>query len=102
MCIVRSTLILAKFYRHESCGQCTPCREGTGWMGNILHRIEEGHGEPGDADLLVEICDNIMGNTICPLGDAAAMAIGPAVKKYRDEFDYHLANKKCLPETSPK
>ena len=99
ICIVRSTLILANFYHHESCGQCTPCREGTGWLENILHHIEEGHGRPGDTDLLIEICDNIMGNAICPLGDAAAMAIGPAVKKYRDEFDYHLTNKQCLPET---
>jgi len=99
MCIVRSTLILAHFYHHESCGQCTPCREGTAWLEDILHRIEEGHGRSGDIDLLLEICENISGNTICPLGDAATMAVAPAVRKYREEFEYHLEKGECLPET---
>jgi NADH-quinone oxidoreductase subunit F len=102
ICIVRSTLVLNRFYAHESCGQCTPCREGTGWLELVLERLEHGEGEEGDVDLLIEISDNIMGNTICPLGDAAAMAVGPAVRKYKEEFEHHIRHRCCLPETTGK
>lgn len=98
-CMVQSCLLLARFYHHESCGQCTPCRQGTGWIELILGRLEKGSGAEGDVDLILEVCGNIMGNTICPLGDAAAMAIAPTVRKYREEFEYHLRERRCLPET---
>jgi NADH-quinone oxidoreductase subunit F len=89
-CIVQNTLSLAKFYHHESCGQCSPCREGTGWMDKILHRIEHGHGRQEDIDLLVDVAKKIEGNTICPLGDAAAWPVAAAVRHFRDEFEWHI------------
>ena len=97
VCIVQSTYVLSEFYHDESCGQCTPCREGTGWMEKILHRIEHGEGRPGDVDLLLHMGTNILGRTICPLGDAAVMPVESAIRKFREEFDYHLREKKCLP-----
>ena len=94
-CIVRALYVVTRFYHHESCGQCTPCREGTGWAEKILHRILEGGGRPEDVDNLVTIADNIFGNTICPLGDAAAWPIQSYVKKFRDEFEFHCRERKC-------
>jgi NADH-quinone oxidoreductase subunit F len=85
--IVDATLNVSQFYAHESCGQCTPCREGTLWMEKMLHRIKEGHGRPQDVDLLWEVADNIDGKTICPLGEAAAWPVKAFVKKYRKEFE---------------
>jgi NADH-quinone oxidoreductase subunit F len=99
VCIVQSTYILAEFYKDESCGQCSPCREGTGWMEKILHRIEHGEGRRGDVDLLLHMGTNIFGRTICPLGDAAVWPVESAINKFRDEFDYHLREKHCLPGT---
>ncbi|NDC76630.1 MAG: NADH oxidoreductase (quinone) subunit F [Chitinophagia bacterium] len=91
-CVVRHTLTLARFYRHESCGQCSPCREGTGWMEKILHRIEHGQGRTADIDLLWDIQRRIEGNTICPLGDAAAWPVAAAIRHFRDEFEWHVNN----------
>jgi NADH-quinone oxidoreductase subunit F len=94
-CMVRAAWNLARFFAHESCGQCSPCREGCHWMEKIFHRIEHGDGEKNDLDLILNISGNIMGNTICPFGDAAAMPAAAFIKKYRDEFDAHIAEKKC-------
>ncbi|MBY0534344.1 MAG: NADH-quinone oxidoreductase subunit NuoF [Chitinophagaceae bacterium] len=91
-CVVRHTLSLARFYRHESCGQCSPCREGTGWMEKILHKIEYGKGQMSDIDLLWDIQRRIEGNTICPLGDAAAWPVAAAIRHFRDEFEWHVLN----------
>jgi NADH-quinone oxidoreductase subunit F len=89
-CIVRNTWTYARFYHHESCGQCSPCREGTGWMEKVLHRIETGHGKMSDIDLLVDVARKIEGNTICPLGDAAAWPVAAAIRHFREEFEYHV------------
>ena len=89
-CIVRNTWNFARFYAHESCGQCSPCREGTGWMEIVLHRIENGHGRWEDIDLLVDVAKKIEGNTICPLGDAAAWPVAAAIRHFRHEFEYHV------------
>jgi NADH-quinone oxidoreductase subunit F len=89
-CVVRNTLTLARFYRHESCGQCSPCREGTGWMEKILHNIEFGKGKMSDIDLLWDIQSKIEGHTICPLGDAAAWPVAAAIRHFRDEFEWHI------------
>ncbi len=90
-CIVRNTWNFARFYHHESCGQCSPCREGTGWMENVLHRIEHGQGRTKDIDLLVSIAAKIEGNTICPLGDAAAWPVASAIRHFRKEFEEHVS-----------
>jgi len=95
-CIVHAAMVISRFYRHESCGQCTPCRQGTTWINRILHRIEHGRGKMDDLDLLLDICDNIEGNTICPLGDAAVPMVRTSIKYFRDEYEYHINNKKCL------
>lgn len=87
-CMVRNLWSLAHFYRHESCGQCSPCREGTAWMEKVLHRIENGLGKMSDIDLLVEVAKKIEGNTICPLGDAAAWPVASAIRHFREEFEY--------------
>lgn len=89
-CIVRNTWNFARFYHHESCGQCSPCREGTGWLEKVLHRIETGHGREEDIDLLWDIQRKIEGNTICPLGDAAAWPVASAIRHFREEFEYHV------------
>jgi NADH-quinone oxidoreductase subunit F len=94
-CMVRAAWNIARFYAHESCGQCSPCREGCHWMEKIFRRIEQGGGEPGDLDLILNISGNIMGNTICPFGDAAAMPAAAFVKKFRDEFQAHITEKRC-------
>jgi NADH-quinone oxidoreductase subunit F len=91
-CIVRNTWNFSRFYHHESCGQCSPCREGTGWMEKVLHRIEHGHGSMHDIDLLVDISKKIEGNTICPLGDAAAWPVASAIRHFRDEFTWHITH----------
>jgi NADH-quinone oxidoreductase subunit F len=89
-CIVRNTWNFTRFYHHESCGQCSPCREGTGWMERVLHRIEYGKGNQSDIDLLVDVAKKIEGNTICPLGDAAAWPVASAIRHFRHEFEYHI------------
>jgi NADH-quinone oxidoreductase subunit F len=91
-CVVRNTLTFARFYRHESCGQCSPCREGTGWMEKILMNIEKGKGKMSDIDLLWDIQRKIEGNTICPLGDAAAWPVAAAIRHFRDEFEWHVTH----------
>src|SRR5215475_10007047 len=91
-CVVRHTYTLARFYRHESCGQCSPCREGTGWMEKILKNIDNGKGKMSDIDLLWDIQSKIEGNTICPLGDAAAWPVAAAIRHFRDEFEWHVLN----------
>lgn len=91
-CIVKHTYSLARFYHHESCGQCSPCREGTIWLDKLLHKIEYGHGKMSDIDLLWNIQKNIEGNTICPLGDAAAWPVAAAIRHFRDEFEWHITN----------
>lgn len=89
-CIVRNTWNFSRFYHHESCGQCTPCREGTGWLEKILWRIENGQGREEDIDLLWNIQSKIEGNTICPLGDAASWPVAAAIRHFREEFEYHV------------
>ena len=94
-CMVRSLLRLSYFYQHESCGQCTPCREGTGWLWRLVDRIEHGKGRPEDLDLLDSVAENIKGRTICALGDAAAMPVQGMLKHFRDEFAHHVEHKTC-------
>lgn len=89
-CIVRNTWNFSRFYHHESCGQCSPCREGTGWLEKVLHRIETGEGREEDIELLWDIQRKIEGNTICPLGDAAAWPVAAAIRHFREEFEYHV------------
>jgi NADH-quinone oxidoreductase subunit F len=95
-CMVRCLERLSYFYFEESCGQCTPCREGTGWLYRVVHRIEHGQGRPEDLDLLNSVADNIQGRTICALGDAAAMPVRAFVKHFRSEFEHHIEHKSCL------
>jgi len=95
-CMVKAAERLAYFYFEESCGQCTPCREGTGWLYRIIHRIEHGEGRVEDLDLLLNLSDQIQGRTICALGDAAAMPVRAFVKQYREEFEYHIKHKRCM------
>ncbi len=95
-CMVKSLLRLSYFYFEESCGQCTPCREGTGWLYRMVHRIEHGEGRKEDLDLLDSVAGNIMGRTICALGDAAAMPVRGFLKHYRDEFAHHIEHKRCV------
>ena len=95
-CMVKSLLRLSYFYFEESCGQCTPCREGTGWLYRMVNRIEHGQGRPEDLDLLDSVAGNIMGRTICALGDAAAMPVRGFLKHYRDEFAHHIEHKRCV------
>ena len=95
-CMVKSLLRLSYFYFEESCGQCTPCREGTGWLYRMVHRIEHGEGRKDDLDMLDSVAGNIMGRTICALGDAAAMPVRGFLKHYRDEFAHHIEHKRCV------
>ncbi|VCU70967.1 NADH-quinone oxidoreductase subunit F [Pigmentiphaga humi] len=95
-CMVKSLQRLSYFYFEESCGQCTPCREGTGWLYRVVHRIENGKGRPEDLELLDSVAGNIMGRTICALGDAAAMPVRGFLKHYRDEFMHHIEHKHCV------
>lgn len=89
-CIVRNTWNFTRFYYHESCGQCSPCREGTGWLEKILYRIENGQGRERDIDVLDSVAKKIEGNTICPLGDAAAWPVNSAIRHFRNEFEFHI------------
>ena len=95
-CMVKSLLRLSYFYSHESCGQCTPCREGTGWLWRLVNRIEHGQGKVDDLTLLDSVAENIMGRTICALGDAAAMPVRGMLKHFRDEFVHHVEHKTCM------
>ena len=104
-CMVRALERLSYFYYEESCGQCTPCREGTGWLYRVVHRIETGQGRTEDLDLLNSVSDNIAGRTICALGDAAALPVKSFLKHFRAEFEYHIAHKRCLvqgPQSEPR
>lgn len=94
-CVVRNTMNFTRFYHHESCGQCSPCREGTGWMEKIFHRFEYGGALQQDIDLLVSITKNIEGKTICPLGDAASWPVASAIRHFRDEFEEHVKRGGC-------
>jgi len=94
-CMVRALRIIARFYRHESCGQCTPCREGTGWLERLLIGLEDGGATASDLELLLRVADNMMGNTVCVLADAAAMPVKSFVTKFRDEFEAHLRHGGC-------
>ena len=98
-CMVKSLLRLSYFYYEESCGQCTPCREGTGWLWRMVDRIERGQGRNEDLDTLNSVADNIAGRTICALGDAAALPVKSFIKNFRDEFQYHIDHKHCLVPT---
>jgi len=95
-CMVKSLMRLSYFYFEESCGQCTPCREGTGWLYRMIQRIENGQGRPEDLDVLDSVASNIMGRTICALGDAAAMPVRSFIKHFRDEFAHHIEHKSCV------
>ncbi len=95
-CIVDALWNITRFYEHESCGKCTPCREGTYWMSEVLERIENGTGRDADIDLLADVADNILGKSFCALGDAAAMPVQGALKHFRSEFEHHVKHKTCL------
>jgi NADH-quinone oxidoreductase subunit F len=94
--MVRALLRISRFYYAESCGQCTPCREGTGWLWRVVKRIEEGQGQPGDLDLLMQTAGRIEGRTICAFGDAAAWPVQSFVRHFHDEFAHHIEHKRCL------
>jgi NADH-quinone oxidoreductase subunit F len=94
-CMVQLGLRVAQFYMHESCGKCTPCREGTRWMVQLLRRIEEGEASQDELDVLLNVCDRILGNCLCPLGDAAAMPVASYVAKFRDEYQRHIDEGGC-------
>jgi len=95
-CIVDALYNVTRFYEHESCGKCTPCREGTYWMSEVFERLENGRGREKDIDLLADVSDNILGKSFCALGDAAAMPVLGAIKHFRDEFEYHVKHGKCM------
>ncbi|MGH3115088.1 MAG: NADH-quinone oxidoreductase subunit NuoF, partial [Gaiellaceae bacterium] len=94
-CMVQLGLRVAQFYMHESCGKCTPCREGTRWMVQLLRKIEEGEATQGELDVLLNVCDRILGNCLCPLGDAAAMPVASYVAAFRDEYQRHIDEGGC-------
>lgn len=94
-CMVKMAYIINRFFSHESCGKCTPCRDGTPWLTKVLRRLEHGEGRPGDVELLESLCTNIFGRTFCPLGDGAVMALRGALKHFRQEFQYHVDHKMC-------
>ena len=98
ICMVKALERLAYFYHEESCGQCTPCREGTGWLYRVIHRIEHGQGRPDDLDLLTSVGNNMAGRSICALADAAVFPVRSFTKHFRHEFEYHIEHKKCLVE----
>ena len=94
-CMVQLGLRVAQFYMHESCGKCTPCREGTRWMVQLLHKIEDGRAGQGELDVLLDVCDRILGKCLCPLGDAAAMPVASYIDRFRDEFQAHIDHSGC-------
>ncbi len=93
--MVKAAANLARFYRHESCGQCTPCREGTGWIDRIFEKIEAGHGDLRELNEVSDIASGIIGNTICAFGDGAAMPMLGFIRKFRKEFEEHIKAKGC-------
>lgn len=95
-CIVGAVLRMIEFYRDESCGKCTPCREGTFWLAQLLERLEHGHGKLRDIDLLMDVCDNIYGKVFCPLGDAATSSVTSSIKLFRQEYEYHVREGRCM------
>ena len=95
ICIVKALDVAMRFYAHESCGQCPPCREGTFWLSRLVARIERGEGHPGDIDKIASICPNMMGRTVCVLADAAAMPAASYIEKFRSEFEAHIEQKCC-------
>ena len=95
-CMVRLALRTARFYAEETCGQCTQCREGTWWMEQVLHRIEHGQGKMSDLQMILDMCSNMKGVTICVLSDACAMPVEAMLYKYREEFEYHITQKRCM------
>ena len=95
-CIVDALWNITRFYEHESCGKCTPCREGTYWMSEVFERLERGHGRASDIDLLADVSDNILGKSFCALGDAAAMPVLGAIQHFRDEFEFHVRHRRCM------
>jgi NADH-quinone oxidoreductase subunit F len=101
-CMVRMLERISRFYYAESCGQCTPCREGTGWMYRVIRRIREGKGRPEDLDMLVDVAGKIAGRTICALGDAAAMPVQSFLKHYGHEFAYYIEHKRSMVEREPE
>jgi NADH-quinone oxidoreductase subunit F len=94
-CAVRATLRWTDFYAHESCGKCTPCREGTYWLKQILHRLEHGQGSEADVQTLLDLCDNIFGRSFCALGDGAVSPIQSSIRFFRDEYIRHLTEGGC-------
>ena len=102
VCMVRALMRLSYFYYEESCGQCTPCREGTGWLHKMVKRIENGEGKESDLELLVSVSNRIDGHTICALGAAAATPVRSFIKHFREEFEYHITHKTCMTGTSQK
>jgi NADH-quinone oxidoreductase subunit F len=95
VCVVRAVLRWTEFYAHESCGKCTPCREGTGWMAQVLERLEKGDGAAADLELLLDQCDNILGRSFCALGDGATSPVASSIKHFRDEYVAHLEHHGC-------
>ncbi len=94
-CVVKALQVISRFYAHESCGQCPPCREGTYWITQLAERLEKGEGHPDDLDLILDICPNMMGTTVCVLSDAMALPARSYVQKYREEFERHIREKRC-------
>ena len=94
-CIVKALRVISRFYAHESCGQCPPCREGTFWLVRLAERLENGEGRPGDLDLILDLCSNMMGTTVCVLSDAMALPARSYVQKFREEFERHIVDKRC-------
>lgn len=95
-CAVAATLNLVEFFHEESCGKCSPCREGTQWLTQILHRIEHGHGRKGDLELLDSVCDSILGKTFCPLGDSATVPVSSSLRYFREEYEHHITHGCCM------
>ena len=95
-CAVAAALNLVEFFHEESCGKCSPCREGTQWLQQVLHRIEHGQGRPEDIDLLLSVSSNILGKTFCPLGDSATVPVTSSITHFRHEYEYHIQEKRCL------
>jgi len=98
--VVKNLYNFTRFYHHESCGQCSPCREGTGWMEKVLHKILDGHGKMSDIDLLWDIQSKIEGRTICPLGEAAAWPVASAIRHFRKDFEEYVQNPKGIKEVN--
>ncbi|HDZ84009.1 MAG TPA: NADH-quinone oxidoreductase subunit F, partial [Nitrospirae bacterium] len=95
VCMVKVTYRALKFFEHESCGKCVPCREGTDWLRKILERIENGFGREGDIELLLDVVKVMIGRTFCPLGDGAAGVVTAMIKHFRNEFEEHISTRKC-------